>query len=305
MPLIQDVVVFVNNAYCNDRCRKNIRIYSELLGYKSVCFNIDELIEVTSNSKIQLISRRKISNQEMFGLVKCFRVKRHYTLEDGVGDYVKEEFNHMTTASYKFREFKAMTIKALSLFFKSIFSKYYYSLLVFNYFDFNKRALKLVINVANIENVFCDCYQGVRYKNKSAIKVIFLGSIYSKDPEVNIRYAAEIYAKVGDALSAANIESRDVVYIPHPRSSKNVVNYVKHNLEWEVIDGIILAEEAICHFDKAEVWSVGSTSQVYSLMILKRSCVVVELDGLLMHPSIHNIANYLVSIGAKNIRIEV
>jgi hypothetical protein len=306
LPSIENVVVYVNNFYCNDKCKKNISFYAEKLGYKQSCFNIKDLLNVVpQHQNITLISRRNPSNQELLSLVEYFKIIQHYTIEDGVGDYVKEEFYHMVTFDYIVRESKARVVKLLSLLFKSIFShSKYFKLLKINFSNKSKKSLELITKVQNVDKNFCSYYQRIGSNHQNKIKVIFLGSLYDRDSSKNMLFAEKIYNKVNIELEKVKIIGGDILYIPHPRSNKDVLNFVNDKLKWSVNNKIKVAEEAICFFNDAEIWSIGSTSQVYALKILNRNCTIVEAPGLLKHPSINNIGKYLVSLGAKRIYLK-
>jgi hypothetical protein len=306
LPSVGNVVVYVNNIFCNDKCKKNISFYAEKLGYKQSCFNIKDLLNVAPHPQnISLISRRNTSNQELLSLVEYFKIIQHYTIEDGVGDYVKEEFYRMTTSSYKVREFKAKVVKLLSLLFKSIFShSKYFKLLKINCCNKSKKSLELITKMPNVDKDFCSYYQRTCSNQQNKIKVIFLGSLYDSDSRKNMLYAENIYNKVNIELEKVKIIGGEILYIPHPRSNKDVSNFVNDKLKWSVNNKIKLAEEAICFFNDAEIWSIGSTSQVYALKILNRNCTIVESPGLLKHPSIKNIGKYIVSLGAKRIHLK-
>lgn len=305
IPLVEDVLVFVNNPYCNNKCKENIKLYADELAYQDVFFDVNDVMKATSGCKqMCLISRRNISNHELRLLVRYFEPATHYTIEDGVGDYVKENYYNMTTLRYKFRETKALVKKFISLAIKSIFShSYYLEILRLNFFSGSKIRLSLITKIPHIHEKFCSFYQVSGCKNSNQFKVIVLGSLYDNDRKTNIIFMDKIYSVINANLKQMNVMDNEVLYIPHPRSDVETASYVSDAFRWIIDPSINLAEEAICSFDKAEVWSIGSTSQVYALDILHRSCVVVDTAGLLNHPAIENIAKYLIELGAKKVSL--
>ncbi len=303
LPHVNNISVIVNNPYCINASQKIISQTAFKLGYKEISFS-KEYLKSSLKEKVILISRRNPSNDELRGILKSFIVMTHYTIEDGIGDYINECYYYNTTLSYKLRNIKFKIRKIIGLALRLVNLSYCNWYMFISALDFtNKVKLPLILSKDVTKEMFCKLYYEKNEKNIDlGIKVIVLGSLYSHDKDENKNIAIRLYSKINNDFLSNKIKKNEILYIPHPRAEYEVSKYVTDNYGWKNnVESFTCAEEAICKYDKAEIWSIGSTAQLYSLGFLNRKCVVFSDKVVLKHPSIINICNYLVSLGAVNI----
>ena len=305
---VSDISVYVSNAYCNDASREKIRASSIKFGYGNYITSLDDfdLASIKSTKqKIDLITRRRPSNAEISEILKNFEIVNYYTVEDGIGDYIKEDFYSHTTFDYKYREAIASIKKILGLLLKLIkFQKIGFFLLC-NKFGLNNRIdLPLIARKKNedIDIKFLNILKSENNNINSNIKVLVLGSIYSHESSEALRSAAFVYALIEKELNKNNIRNSEVLYIAHPRAYSGLNSLVKSDFGWVTKpDSFLCAEELICSYPNAEIWSVGNTSQVYALNLLGRKCTTFFIHDFFKHPSYKNVSLYLESLGAKKV----
>ena len=115
---VSDISVYVNNEYCNDVSKEKIRAHSIKFGYGDYITSLNDFDLASNKStkqKIELITRRMPSNAEFSEILKNFEIVNYYTVEDGLGSYVKEDFYSHTTFDYKCKKASFSIKKILGL----------------------------------------------------------------------------------------------------------------------------------------------------------------------------------------------
>ena len=316
---VSDISVYVNNEYCNDASKEIIRASSIKFGYGNYITSLNDFDLASNKStkqKIDLITRRRPSNAEISEILKNFEIVNYYTVEDGIGNYINEDFFSHTTFDYKYREVRGRIKNILGLLLKLIkFQKIGFFLLC-NKFGLNNRIdLPLIARKKNedIDIKFINIFKTEINNINSNIKVLVLGSIYSYKSSEAFRHAAFVYASIEKELNKNNIRNSEVLYIAHPRADSGLNSLVKSDFGWVTKpDSFMCAEELICSYPNAEIWSVGgNTSQVYALNLLGRKCTTFFIRDFSKHPEFEfgltgfkNSTMYLESLGAKKVELD-
>ena len=120
---VSDISVYVNNEYCNDASKEIIRASSIKFGYGNYITSLNDFDLASNKStkqKIDLITRRRPANTEISEILKNFEIVNYYTVEDGIGNYIKEDFFSHTTFDHKYREVSFRIKNILGLLLKLI-----------------------------------------------------------------------------------------------------------------------------------------------------------------------------------------
>ena len=306
---VSDISVYVNNKYCNDASRERIRAYSIKFGYGNYITSLNDFdlaINESKKQKIDLISKRRGAlNAQISEILKNFEIVNYYTVEDGIGNYINEDFFSHTTFDYKYREIRGRIKNILGLLLKLIKFKKADFFLLCNEFGLNNRIdLPLIARKKNedIDIKFINIIKREINNINSNIKVLVLGSLYSYESSEALSSSAFVYALIEKELKKNNIRNSEVLYIAHPRADSGLNSLVKSDFGWVTKpDSSMCAEELICSYPNAEIWSVGSTSQLYALNLLGRQCTTFFIHDFFKHPSYKNVSLYLESLGAKKV----